>query len=150
DLLRKDCYNGVATRSLMKFEVHVVDLSDPANPERSPVLTFGEHEEGVSMLTRGDTLYVTVKQPVDVLGDPRPHVRYFVRPIDLSEPSRPVIRPAINVPGELLAVRGNTIYTRDMAWGSEFIEFAVARLRLDDNVARLEKYHQLPYDYLTH
>ncbi|HWN70471.1 MAG TPA: beta-propeller domain-containing protein, partial [Haliangium sp.] len=146
--LRNDCSSGVSMRSLMQFEVHVVDFTDPANPKRASTITFPAEYEGANMLAHGDTLYVSVKQPVTVLGDPRPHVRYFIIPVDLAAPSQPVFHPVINVPGELLAIRDDKIYTRDVAWGNAFIEYAVARLRIDDGIARLEKYYQLPYDHL--
>jgi hypothetical protein len=149
NLLRNECYNGVSVRSFMTFEVHVVDFTDPANPKRSEVITLEAGDEGAGALAHGDTLYLSVKQPVEVLGDPRPHVRYFLRPLDLSDPSQPTFLPSINVPGELVAIRGGKLYTRDVAWGNAFIEYAVARLRLEDGVARLEKYYQVPYDHLS-
>jgi hypothetical protein len=147
DVLETTCTTGAWSRPNRTFEVHVVDFSDPANPTRSPVIELAEADEGVNALGHGDTLYVTVKRRVAVAGDPRPYVRFFVYPVDLSQGSKAVRGPAINVPGEPLAVHGDTLYTRDMAWTSEFIEFAVARLRLDGGVARLEKYEQIPYDY---
>jgi hypothetical protein len=127
----------------------VVDFKDLANPKQSAVITLADADEGVAALAHGDTLYLSVKQPIEVPGDPRPHVRYFLRPLDLSEPSQPAFQPSINVPGELLAIRDGKLYTRDVVWGNAFIEYAVARLEVADGVAHLEKYYQLPYDYLS-
>jgi hypothetical protein len=53
-----------------------------------------------------------------------------------------MVGPAINVPGELIAVQGDTFYTRDKVWGAQFIETAIAQLQVADGVASLQSYHR--------
>jgi hypothetical protein len=148
DRLVTDCSDGFASRKWMQFQIEVVDFSNPATPVVMPPITFADGVETVDALLDGSTLYVSVKQPAALPDDPRPHARYFLAPIDLSTPSQPIIAPYVSVPGVLLAVRGSTLYTRDVIWSDGFIEFAVAKLELQDDIARLQAYHQLQQDYL--
>jgi hypothetical protein len=78
-----------------------------------------------------------------VAGDPRPYARYYLRRIDLSNPAQPDLGPAINVPGEVVAVKGKKLFTRDRVWGNQYMETAIARLQLDGGVAHLRNYEVL-------
>lgn len=82
----------------------------------------------MALLAQGNLLYLNKKYPAEVPGDPRTYAHYFVTPIDLSTLSQPVIHGAINVPGELIAVHCDMLYTRDKVWGPQFIETAIAQV----------------------
>lgn len=149
DVVSTKCGDSIIERQFRPFALHVIDFSDPANPTRPPVIPFGAQNEGVKVLQHGDTLYVALQKLVEVPDDPRPYVRHFVYPVDLSQPAQPVVGPPIDVPGVLLAVHGDTLYTRDAIWGAEFIEFAVVQSKLDDGVVRVERSHRFHYDLVS-
>jgi hypothetical protein len=89
-------------------------------------------------LSDGDRIFVTHLEPMTVDGDERPYVQYFVRMVDMADPTNPVVGPAVNIPGQLLAVDGDMLYTSEGIWSGEFIETAIGRLSLIDDVASLE------------
>jgi hypothetical protein len=124
--------------------IRVVDLRDPKNPSLAFPIELPIEEGGVSALSSGGDLYVTVKRPLQKQGSPSPYASYFLRRVDLSDPSFPVLGAPISVPGKLLAVRGTEIFTRDKIWGEQFIETAVARLELHDGLAYLQSYQRFP------
>lgn len=138
------CDLGSGARRVKKFQVRVVDLSNPASPTVAPTLTFPVEDEGVSALSDGKDLFVTVKQLATAPSDPRPHAKYYIKRIDLSQPAQPIVTPGINVPGELIAIDGATLFTRDRVWGHHrFTDSAVAKLELKNGAAELKSYQHL-------
>jgi hypothetical protein len=140
--IRESCSTWEASRYWQSYEVSAVDLSDPDAPAISASIALPRSDEGVSVLASGDDLYLTVKRPVDVPNDPRPYVRYYIKAIDFSNPSDPELGPGINVPGELIAVSGNEIYTRNLIWGAHEAETAMAHLELRDGLAYLQGHYR--------
>jgi hypothetical protein len=138
------CYNRTRRRYGYRLEIAVVDLSNPALPQLRQPIILPAQDEAVGWLAQGTDLWVSSKSPAVVPDDPRHYVRYFVRQLDFLEPSQPAIGPAINVPGELLDVRGHTLYTHDRIWGEEFIESAIAQVQLIADSAYLRNYYELP------
>ncbi|WP_428262477.1 beta-propeller domain-containing protein [Haliangium sp.] len=136
------CYTGQRYRYWQRYSIDAIDLSNPARPALAPSVTLPRADEGVSVLANDNTLYVTVKRPVQVADDPRPYVRYSIKRIDYSQPWQPVVGNAVNVPGELVAVDGSTIYTRDLVWGEQVAETALARLNLTGNRAYLRGHYR--------
>jgi hypothetical protein len=132
------CYDQEKRRYWSYMKLNALDLRNPDAPVMAPEKTLPRDEEDISLLADGATLYVTFLLPVDVVSDSRPYVRYFFRAIDWTDPSRPVTGPSINIPGELLQVNGNSIFTRDYMWGNNSLESAVNRLRVEDGRAYLE------------
>ncbi|KYF93623.1 hypothetical protein BE18_51025 [Sorangium cellulosum] len=142
-LLESCCYAGDVGRQIRQMSVHVVDLSDPDHPTLAPPLALPADEDAVSSLSHEGDVYVSVKLPAAVPHDPRPHARYFLRRVDLSHPGAPALGPAINIPGEALAIRGTKVFTRDRVWGPSFIEPALAKSTLYGGRAHLNRYHEL-------
>lgn len=145
DVYGGSCYMRTARRRSEEIELMVLDLSNPAAPVLQPSISFDEEDEAGNLLVQGDEVYVTTKRPEAVPGDSRPHVRYSFTRIDLGDPAQPVFDQPVNIPGELLAVRGDTLYTRDVVWGPQFIDYAIAKLHLCEGEAELESYAPL-YD----
>jgi hypothetical protein len=137
----EDCNTYESMRYWQSYEVRAVDLSNPDAPALAPSVELPRADEGVSVLAHEDSLYLTVKRPFDAPNDPRPYVRYYIKAIDYSNPSDPDLRPGVNVPGELLAVSGDEIYTRNLVWGETQIETAIAQLELDNGLAFLRGHH---------
>jgi hypothetical protein len=136
------CGNRWVYRQWTQFEFVVVDLTDPANPTLGPTITTPSGDEGISMLASGSDIYVTVRRPTAVADDPRGHVAYTAKRINLSDPSQAFIDAEISVPGEVLAVNGSTLYTVDKVWGEHFVESAAARLELSGATASLQAYQR--------
>ena len=146
--LRTDCYTYEAKRYWTRFEVEVVDLSQPDAPALAPTVTTPRSDEAVSVLVDGTDLWLSYQQPYAIAGDPRPYVRHFSRRLDLSNPSQPALGSGINLPGQLLAIEGDLLFTRDQVWGAAQIEAAVARLRLAGGAAVLEAHRRFADQYV--
>jgi len=89
-------------------------------------------------------LYASYQVPERVEGDERPYVRMYFTGLDLSDPSTPALGKAVNVPGELVAVDGALVFTRDWTWGEQLIESTLNRLAVADGVAVLEATRAFP------
>jgi hypothetical protein len=137
-----ECKTEPLMRYWTRWIVHVVDLSDPDAPALIAPIELPVGEEGVSSIAVGDTLWVSTREPVAVDGDVRSYVRYWARAIDLSRPGAPSVAPRVNVPGELFAVDGADLWTRDDIYDDDHVESAIARCRLSDGVATLVARHR--------
>lgn len=131
-------------RYWQRFTIDVLDLTMPSTPVLADAIELPLEDQGVSMLTDGTDVWVSLKRPEKVENDSRPHVRYFIRRIGLEEPSAPQLDEPINVPGELLVIEGTTIFTRDTVWGDEIVETAVARLEIFEGLAFLQAKRVFP------
>ncbi|MCU0663364.1 MAG: beta-propeller domain-containing protein [Myxococcota bacterium] len=132
------CYDGTDVRYWTSYYVSVVDLSDPASPTLEPTISMPSDQESTGVLARGNSLYLGHRKPVTLDGDAHKYARYYFNEIDLSRPDKPVVGPAINVPGTLLEVEADTIYTRDFSYGEHVVETALNKLRVDGDRAVLE------------
>ncbi|MFB6264521.1 MAG: hypothetical protein ABEL76_12995, partial [Bradymonadaceae bacterium] len=119
------------------FTFQMLDLSGKSPRLRVPV-TMPTSERDVDFLARGSTVYVTHRTPYDKPGDSRPYRRYYVKTVDFSDPARPKIGGSVNIPGKLLAVRGDTLVTRDRLWGEHVAETSIDVLELRDGRAHLK------------
>lgn len=122
-----------------RFVVDVLDVREPAQAALAPALELPHADQASAARADGSRLWVSFTRPEDVPGSTQAFVRWFARPIDLTNPAQPVAGAAINVPGELLAVDGDTATTRDWLWSGQTIETAIQRveLDLDDAIATL-------------
>ena len=137
--IREYCNSYEQFRYWQTFSLRTVDLTSTETPVLGPEFALGDREEGVSAIAADNQVIVSYRVPATVEGDSRPYVRYFMRALDLTNPATPVLGTPINVPGEVLAANGETIYTRDTVWGSAIVETAVARLRVFNNLAYLQQ-----------
>ncbi|CAN98617.1 hypothetical protein sce8447 [Sorangium cellulosum So ce56] len=80
----------------------LLDLSDPLNPRHSSVaLPDGAGHTGLQL--DGTTVLVSRWTP---LPDDPSRARFYLDRIDVADPSSPVVRAPVNVPGSLLAFDG--------------------------------------------
>jgi hypothetical protein len=138
------CYDNEQFRYWNRYRAFVVNFAQPSNPVLEPVLEMSSGEEGVATVAEGDTLYYSYKVPYDVEGDPRPYARYFFRKLDLSQPSAPILSAGVNVPGQVLDVSGDYLFTQDTVYGDAIIETSLARVRLFEGSAYLMNRLRLP------
>ncbi len=139
-----NCYNRDISRYWQQYAIDTVDVSNPDNPRLAPSVELPRQDEGVSVLADGETLHITVKRPVTVESDDRPYVRYYVKSIDFADPAQPDLGNALNVPGELVAVDGNEFYTKDLLWGEQVAETAIAHLEIAGGLAYLQGHYRFP------
>src|SRR5262249_21183030 len=88
-----NCRNeGTAYDYITATELQVVDLSDPDSPKLVPnKITFAAPDQFVSAAYEDKDVYVTLKRKAVAPNDPRPHAKYYVKRIDLSNPSQPKV-----------------------------------------------------------
>jgi hypothetical protein len=135
---RTHCYNGDDIRYWSSYEVSLVDLRNPASPQLQPVIAMPTDQEASGVLARGSALFLSHRKPISLDGDGRKYVRYYFNKIDLTNPGQPEVGPAINVPGTLLEAKEDTVYTRDYAYGTNSVETALNKLRIEGDKAVLE------------
>lgn len=118
-----------------------LDLRDADAPVMAPRLDLPSNEEGSSVIASGSKLYANLQQPVTKKDDPRSYVKHYVRLLDFADPAAPVRGELVNVPGDVIAVDGDTLYTRDYVWNDQNARTLVARLTLSGNLAHLQASH---------
>ena len=138
------CWDYDRYRYWNRFTFDILDLSTPAAANLAAPISMPLGDEGLSFLVDGSDIWISTMRPYTVEEDSRSYIRYFIKRMDLSTPSAPVAHDSINVPGQLLAIDGDTAFTRDTVWGEEIVESAIARLILHDGVAYLQGWRVFP------
>lgn len=136
--LEETCRTRDLTRRWQTYSFQIVDLRDVNQPRLQDPVDMEDDQESVSFLTEGSDLYVTYRQPAEIENDGRPYVRYFFQKFGLDNPASPVEGPSVNIPGQLIAVQGDKIFTQDYIWGDEVVEVAYNRLSVNGDRAILE------------
>ena len=116
----------------------VLDLRNPEAPVFHPELTMPEDEFIQNVSVRGTTLFFNYKQPVEVEGDARTYARYYYKTIELADPAAPVVSDGISIPGRIIDVDDDFVYTRDEVYGAGGIHGVINQLRITDGVAVVE------------
>jgi len=115
-----------------------LDVSDPANLVLGDRVQMDKNDEGTTIYSNGETLYYNFQRPLVASNDPRAMVKRFFKAIDFADPQHGSAGPAINVPGDVIAADGGTIYTRDWVWEDQDARTLVARLTVEDDLAYLQ------------
>ena len=126
------------------YTVQVLDLGNPAKPALLAKMSMPEGEESVGMVKSGTTLWINYKKPQagDVAGQPQ--AKYYIKALDLSVASAPKLGAEVNVPGQLMAVVGEAIYTVDHDWKEKSTSASINMLIVRDNLAYLQATHPMP------
>jgi hypothetical protein len=120
------------------WTLDVLDLGEPETPRFADPVALAPGDEGVGLLVDGSDAWVTVKRPRRGDRSGRAQAGYFAVRVDVSDAASPVASEPVNVPGELVGVDGDTLFTRDLQWSGDVLEAAVVRLALEAGVARVE------------
>ncbi len=129
------------------YELQLIDIDALASGQGGDpsaaitTLSMPSTEEAAGLVAEGDSLFVSYRTPTRLPGDSRPYVRYFFKEIDLSG-AAPVVSPAVNVPGTLVEVEGDTLLTQDYLWGQTIVESSVNKLELRGGQAFLKGAHR--------
>jgi hypothetical protein len=132
-----DCYEHEVRRHWAHFDLNVLDLSQAGAPSMAPTLSMDNGEDDISVARDDDGLWMTTRRGVSIPDDTRPYVRYYAKKLDVSVPNAPSFGPDINIPGEVIYADGDTLFTRDYAWGTDSYDMAVNKVELNDNRAYL-------------
>jgi len=135
---QRECYEEDSIRYWSSMSFDVIDLRNADAPVLANEIAAADDEEAVSVIASGSSVYFSYQKPADLPGDPRPYVRRYFRELDVSNPSAPRLAAGINVPGELIAVDGTSIFTRDVVWDNLDAETMIARLVVDGGLAHLQ------------
>jgi hypothetical protein len=129
--------------------LQVLDLSNPAKPALLAKINLPEGEESVGLIKSGTTLWINYKKPQAGTVADQPLAKYYIKALDLSVASAPKLGAEVNVPGQLMAAVGETIYTVDHVWNEKSTTASLNMLIVRDNLAYLQATHPMPTQVLT-
>lgn len=129
-LLPRMCIDNEQFRYWNSYSLYVLDLTS-AEIQLGDPISFPIDNEGVGVVSAGSSVYFSYKQPHQVEDGHKSYVRYYFVEVDLSNPKQPELSAPVNVPGQLLAVQNDTVYTQDIIWGEEVAQSAINRLDVD-------------------
>lgn len=134
----RSCYDNEEFRYWNVYAFDGVDVSDPGNLVLGERVQMDRGDEGTSVYTNGEALYYNFQRPQGATNDPRAMVKRYFKRIDYADPQRGSAGPAINVPGDVIAADGDTIYTRDWVWEDQDPRTLVGRLTINNDLAYLQ------------
>lgn len=135
------CHDEESRRYWTSFEAAAVEIPASGPPRLGDTAQLPIDDEAVAVVPAADGVWLSTKVPYRVPGDARSYALHHVRKLEASAGT---LAPtaAINVPGPLLEVDDDTIYTRHFMWSQNTIDSAVAKLERDGDVARLVSYRR--------
>jgi hypothetical protein len=135
--LQEDCWEGERTRYWSRYSFKALDMSDADAPKFGKLVEMPRLHEGVNVLPASDSLFFTYRTPLDSEDPTRPLVRYYVNELSFDDVNAPSVSDPINIPGEVVAVDGDRLYTKDLRWVDGRAQTYVHALTLEDGVATL-------------
>lgn len=111
----EDC-EGCGGGTRQPHRVHLVDLSDPDAPKVGATVSFADANWVWGLKAEGQTLYLSEYRLFERNGQQR--ARYFLRRVDVANPSKPVVHEPVNVPGYFVGASpdGRHVYTVETWW----------------------------------
>jgi hypothetical protein len=134
----RSCSDSEEFRYWQVYAFDPLDVSDPAHLVLGDRVQMDKNDEGTSVYSDGKSLYFNFQRPLEKSNDPRAMVKRFFKQIAFDDPQHGSAGPAINIPGDVIAADGNTIYTRDWVWEDQNPRTLVARLTVDGGLAYLQ------------
>lgn len=129
--LYRDCRDSEAYRRWHRLTLEILDVRDPQSAALIGPIDLPQEAVAGSVTVEGSTLWASIATIADVPDDMWAWLHWFAVPIDLSDPSAPVLGEPINVPGDLLLVDGETVLTRDWHRGNGRTDGSVNRSSID-------------------
>ncbi len=131
----------------------IVTISDAGKAALAATVELGGSSsatrinEVVGVMASGDAVYVSSVEVsfglVPWLAPPR--LKYYLREVDCSDPVRPAMGRAVNVPGILVGVDGEYLFTLDMYLGRNYeTQWRFCSLKRDGSKAVLQEAIDLP------
>jgi hypothetical protein len=97
----------------------VVDLSDKDAPRIASTVVLRDADWVHGLRAEGDLLYFSHSEWAGRDESGRSLTRFFLSRIDLSDPARPSALPKVNVPGVVVGLDGDVVYTLDWSWNED-------------------------------
>jgi hypothetical protein len=138
----KQCSNFDDVRQWFSYTVHLLDLRDPDHPQPLPAIELPRTGVAASLIAEGQVLYASWFAAVMDAGVSTGRVHDYVTRIDLSDPVHPSVSDPIQVPGPVVAVVADALYTA--APDSSGSGLMLSRLELADGKALLQAWNVLP------
>jgi hypothetical protein len=135
---QRNCYTGEEFRYWNVFGFDPLDVRDPDHLVLGGRVQMDKTDEGTSVYTDGKSLYFNFQRPLQATNDPRAMVKRYFKEIGFADPQHGSAGKSINVPGDVIAADGTTIYTRDWVWEEQDARTLVARLIVDNDRAYLQ------------
>lgn len=134
----------------VKLSLSIVDLSNPAAPQFQPNIALDDKQHSVGVVANGKHLWLNYKVAAEPDTTQLPQAKYFVKRLDLSTPSKPLLSREINIPGQLMAVTGDQLYTKDFHWTKVHgIDNSINVLTVQDDLAYRQVSHMLTNQIVT-
>jgi hypothetical protein len=130
--------NNAANRYWSSYSMQVVDLGNPAKPTLLPKVSLPDDDEAVGIVQQGSALWISTRKPEPGVTADQPQAKYFVRKLDLANSAAPALGTPVNVPGQVMAVAGDTLYTVDRTWNGKTTSTTLNVLILGGNLAYLQ------------
>jgi len=131
-------------------QLELVSLANPSEPTHAASLQLNDASDDMVFypFASGNRLYFTAAQIrtslLNLFGPPA--VKYYMRTVDISDPSNPQIGEPINVPGVVVNRTDDIIHSLNPQWlnGTYDLGWQFCSLRLDGDKAVLEDFVDLP------
>lgn len=136
--VQRSCTHSEQFRYWTAYGVDTLDLRDPDAPTLHDRIDLPQEDEGTSAIADSTKLYVNYQHPFVKNGDPHSYVKRYVRVLDFQDPSAVARGDGINVPGDVITVHGDDLYTRDEVWNDQTARTLVARLTVSGTLAHLQ------------
>jgi hypothetical protein len=118
-----------------RFALHVLDLSDPQYPRFHAPFRTPDGEFALRAFARDSQLVYSYR--VAAGAAPPAQAHHYLRVIELSDPSRPRFDAPVSVAGEVMALAGDGIYTRDASWTDAGLTYSLRKLIVREHRATL-------------
>ncbi len=126
----------IPARYWSNLQLFVVDLSNPTTPVLLPKIKLENNHESVAIIANGSDLWLNYKRPEVSTNPKQAQAKYFAKRLDLRNSAAPVFGKEINIPGQLMAVVGNQLYSKDFHWNAKGnIEDSLEMLIVQDDLA---------------
>jgi len=140
-----DCYDcGPSYYQDQPDYIYVVDMSDPDAPRLASTVQLDNIQWAWGLRASGRQLYLS-----DYTAFQRDNywwARYDLLPIDLTDASNPVVRDRINIPGYVVDVKGDKVFTVEGYYNQDYSQYTswLHALQIFDGAAYLQSSVQLP------
>ncbi len=140
----RTCSESEEFRYWLAYTFDPLDLRDAAKPVFGEPLAMDKSEEGSTIIAEGSSLYFNYQKPHMRRDDKRAYVKRYFKRLDFADPQHAAVSEAINIPGDVIAAEGNTVFTRDLIWNDDDARTLVSRLIVQDALAYMQASRVFP------
>ncbi len=128
-----------SVRFISTYGFHVLSLADASKPVLHDKLSMAKDENTVGIVQSSAGLWVNYnKSQAELSANGEAMAKYFVKALTLSSSGKPQLGKEINIPGELMAVQGEQLFTIEYNWKAKTLEPSLHMLILNNDLAYLQ------------